>query len=195
MYDVVTNILDNARVELPGVTDAMVSIGLFNALDEFCRRSDANRFNVQVPLTEGVQEYYITFPDTVVIRIFEIIHPNMDTQGAWYDPDDGKLTLPRAPDVNEAMEPVNINMSFAPKVGVTDIAEVMPELIWHRFYNTLIDGVISKCAAQIAKPWTHERKATYHGKRFRNGTMQAKAMAQVGFAPDSAGWRYPTWTR
>jgi hypothetical protein len=119
----------------------------------------------------------------------------MNMVGAWYDPDDGKLTLPRAPTADEATEPVNLNMSFAPKIGVVDISEVMPELMWHRFFAILIDGVISKCAAQIAKPWTHERKATYHGKRFRNGMMAAKAMAQIGFAPDAAAWRYPTWTR
>lgn len=191
MFASITQLYMNVRSECPGVTDPMIDMEFFNAMDEFCRRTDGNRYSTPIPLVEGVTSYIVTYPDNVVIRVYSITHRTLDTTSAWYDPDDGSLALGNPPVEADLAEPLYLNVSLAPKAGVVDSDAWMPELLYDRFYIALLDGTISKLAAQIAKPWTNQVKATYHGRRFRRLMADYKAQAEVGFAPNAQAWRFP----
>ncbi len=195
MYASIENILKNARIKLPGAIDSAIMVELFNVVDMFCRRADANRYAAPVPITAGSVAYTVTFTGEVVVRVFNIAHEKMDTSGAFYDADSNLLTIGNVPTADDAEYPVYLNVSLAPKPGVSDPDEWMQELTWQRYASTLLDGLLSAMHGQPAKPYFNERLATFYGRRFRNGINLAKQQTAVGQAPNAASWRFPKYTQ
>ncbi len=190
-FAVIDKLLTNARTKLPGALDQFILMELFNAVNEFCRRSDANRFAAPIALVENQNTYTVTFANEVVIRMFEIAHEKMDVSNTYYDPDDGILSLTRLPSATDVAFPLYLNVSLAPKPGSLTPDNWMPELNWTRYYDVLLDGVLFMMMGQMAKPYTNLVLSRYHGQRFRNGMNKAKTLASVGNAPDARSWRFP----
>lgn len=190
MYAAIQNIIDRARFELPGATDATINVALFDAFDEWARRTDANRFVAEIPLIAGIQTYTITFTNTLVVRVWSIAHRDMTVYG-YYDADDGKLVLTRVPTADDVADPLMLEVSMAAKPGVDDPDLWMSELLWGRYRSVLLDGVIAKMASQVAKPYSNQTKAMFHGRRFHNGMAATKAQSDTGNAAMGQAWSFP----
>lgn len=66
-------LLQTLRVRVPGVTDGLLEVELFNILDEFFRRTSAWRFESNIDLQQGVNEYGFGTPgNTVVVRLLGV---------------------------------------------------------------------------------------------------------------------------
>ncbi len=192
MYQVIEKLMTNARHKLVGSIDGAIKLELFNVVDEFCRRSDANRYAAPIPIVAGTVAYTVTFPHEVVIRVFNVNHEFLDTHDSYYDPDSGLLAFKNEPTAHDALYPAYLNVSLAPKAeAVENPDDWMPELNWQRYYNTLLWGLLGAMHGQPAKPYYSEKLATYYTKKFRNGMNTAKALASVGNAPNASSWRFP----
>lgn len=67
-------LLQTLRVHVPGATDPMIELELFNVMDEFFRRTSAWRFEVGIELTEA-SEYSIPVPaDSIPVRTIGVVH-------------------------------------------------------------------------------------------------------------------------
>lgn len=68
--DAMDRILATLKTRLPGATDDMLALELFNVLDRFFRRSNVWRFQSETTLTEGVTRYDLFPPaDTDLVRV------------------------------------------------------------------------------------------------------------------------------
>jgi len=81
-------LMQTLRVHVPGATDALIELELFNVMDEFFRRTSAWRSRQEIELHEEEYEYAFALPaNAVVVRLMGILHqqvpvPALVTTGA-----------------------------------------------------------------------------------------------------------------
>ena len=87
-------LMQTLRVYVPGVTDEMIELELFNMMDEFFRRTSAWRFESDIEMVEDITEY--GFVDAVGHRRHPADgrdaskYPGAAVVGSWHDPDVGR---------------------------------------------------------------------------------------------------------
>jgi hypothetical protein len=68
-------IMQTLRVHVPGATDKLIELELFNTIDEFLRRTTAWRYTTDVDLEEDKIEYGFAIPpDSQVVRAISVTH-------------------------------------------------------------------------------------------------------------------------
>lgn len=68
-------LLQTLQVQVPGVTEPLISLQLFNVVDEFFRRTSTWRYMNDVTLLEDTVEYDLAVPpDSVVVRAMSVSH-------------------------------------------------------------------------------------------------------------------------
>ena len=68
-------LLQTLRVHVPGATDPLIELELFNTMDEFFRRTSAWNYVTDIELIEGQSEYGFGSPaDTNVVRLMAVMH-------------------------------------------------------------------------------------------------------------------------
>lgn len=61
------------RISLPGATDAMIRLALFDAVDAHLRRTNAWRYETDITLSQGTTEYAIFPPSaTTLVRVMSV---------------------------------------------------------------------------------------------------------------------------
>jgi hypothetical protein len=70
--------MQTLKVSVPGVTDELLNVYLFNVLDEFFRRTNAWQFRDEIELIENTYEYPFDVPgNTQVVRLLGVEHNNV----------------------------------------------------------------------------------------------------------------------
>jgi hypothetical protein len=68
-------LMQTLRVHVPGATDPLIELELFNVMDEFFRRTSAWNYTTDIELVEGQAEYGFGTPaDTNVVRLMGVMH-------------------------------------------------------------------------------------------------------------------------
>jgi hypothetical protein len=68
-------LLQTLRVHVPGATDDLLSLELFNVMDEFFRRTNAWRHDTDIQLQLGINEYNFAVPiGSEMVRVLGVMH-------------------------------------------------------------------------------------------------------------------------
>jgi len=68
-------LLQTLKVHVPGVTDPMLQLEMFNVMDEFFRRTSAWRYRTDIDLEVGTTDYSFATPsDSEIIRMMGVVH-------------------------------------------------------------------------------------------------------------------------
>lgn len=67
----------------------------------------------------------------------------------------------------------------------------LEDWMYDMFFQDWYEGGLGRLYAMASKPWSSEKLAIYHGKRFRVAMAQRKQEANRGFVYARPGWRYP----
>jgi len=71
-------ILQTIKINVPGVTDPVIELQLFNIMDEFLRRTSAWQQEIPIELVEGQRDYPVpTPPSATMVRVMWARHNNM----------------------------------------------------------------------------------------------------------------------
>lgn len=71
-------LLQSLRVHVPGATDPLIELEMFNVMDEFFRRTSAWNYNTDIMLVEDHYEYPLGTPaNTNVVRMMGVTHQNL----------------------------------------------------------------------------------------------------------------------
>ena len=189
---VLTRIINNAKIHLPGTIEAGVLYELYNVLDEFLSSSDVWTEDIHFDAMPGVADYNIV---PVTGRIVHLIllryadaSPEFGTVPAFM-PEPGWLQWMRAPD--EAKECV-VKVSLTVLDPVTKAGwPQCPQWILEQYHGTLSSGLIYKMASQPSKPWTNEELVVLHGQKFRNEIGHAKVDYLHQHVRGAQRWTYP----
>ena len=79
----IDRILQTLKVDVPGATDAVISLHLFNAIDEFLRRTSAWKYEQDIDLLEGIDDYALALPlDSTIVRVMGVMHNSVPVANA-----------------------------------------------------------------------------------------------------------------
>jgi hypothetical protein len=233
-------ILQSVLVHVPGSTETIVTLELFNVIDEFLRRSSAWRYETDIILQEGMADYGMALPaDAVTVRAIGVMHrgapvpttsqttaissslgrlssdQSFSDGDARFAPDATDLvgnvftyaiyrpnyiTITGTPDAQAIAEPMQVLVALTIAPGCLECAcgdWQLPEWMFEQFFQDWYDGVLGRLYGMPSKPWTSEKLAVYHGKRFRQAMGFRKQEAPRGFTYGVPNWRYPRvggWT-
>jgi hypothetical protein len=67
----------------------------------------------------------------------------------------------------------------------------MPAWIADKYFDVLLDGLLSRVMVHPAKPYTNEKGAAFHGRRFMSGIGTARTDVRHGGIYGSQRWRFP----
>jgi hypothetical protein len=183
-------LMDTLRVHLPNAKDGTIELELFNTIDEWCRETLTYNETLEITLTAGVVNYDLTVAGKTLVAITSWEHASLDVTDGVVDEDTDVIALGVAPTAADvAAGPLFVEVIYVPTNDVAP-ASLLPEKLWTRHYQALIDGVLSRMMAQPAKPYTNERLAAYHARRFRKHIGQARADVLESFVGDQP-WSFP----
>lgn len=187
----ILRLMDNLRIKLPAALDGVIQLELYNALDEFFR--DTQTWVEDVPfVTEAdVLEYELT--PTGHARIHQLVGvtdaDNLTIGATMATPGLVTLMTPYT-----AGNTLTAWLSLTPTDPVTRQGyPVVPDWLLERYRDTIEAGVMSKMMSQAAKPYSSERLAIYHMRRFRSGIAIARTDAMRQNAYRGQAWRFPSF--
>jgi hypothetical protein len=79
----VDRLLQTLKVDVPGATDGVISLHLFNAVDEFLRRTSAWRYEQDIDLNLDMLDYALALPpDAAIVRFMSVMHNSVPVANA-----------------------------------------------------------------------------------------------------------------
>lgn len=190
-------LMDNVRIRTPGALDATIKFELFSVLNEFFQ--DSNIWYED--LTFAVTPSTLTYLQDPTVFTFTLV-PTMGTpnrlmfvmnsdglQQAAYMPVPGDVILRELPSSAD---------TYTARLGLTVTDPVtregypeFPAWILNKYGNDILDGVLSRMMAQVAKPYSNPTMAQYHARKFKGAVSQAKVEAQHQNVYRGQSWRFP----
>ena len=200
----IKRIIDQARLQLPGVLDGTLRLELFNVLKEFCERTNLWQEDIEVPVQPRVPEY--TLPSLEGAQIVRLMwlegqrsRPNASSpdqrgprrNGFILRPGsmDTVLVIPHPPSMDEAWH-AHITLTVADPTNDEGIPAV-PDWIAERYHDYLASGLLSRVSAHGNKPYSNAKLATLHAARFSTGVTNGISDARRMNVFDGQRWAFP----
>ena len=178
----IERVYDNVLAIVPAVTFPLVKMALWNAIEEFARRSVHFRETVHWTMGIGVgsvdfNPYSATMSVCWVLSQTGLYRWQIDPPARLVDLVSPQTTL-RTGDAIVALKPVSLEAD-------------LPQHMWTQWFETILDGVLGRLYALPAKPWSNGQLAQYHGTRFRQGLNRARDIAARGYSNQQPNWAFP----
>jgi hypothetical protein len=181
--------MDTLRIRIPGATDSALRVELWNVVNEFTRKTDVWTETFDLPIVAGQTNYEFA-PDNAanVNQLIQIVdNSNLAVKASMPTP--GSLVLQLTPS-SDATYTVTISLAIS-DITTRDDFPYLPEWIWDRYNELIINGVQGRMFLQIAKPYSNERLALLHTSRFADEMARARVEARREYTFSSQRWRFP----
>lgn len=171
--------------------DGTIKFELFATLKEFCERSSCWQENIEFTTAPGVKDYYLLpLSRGLVHRLMWVTpadQPDLVVSARLRET--GIVSL-----LDPPTSPVQMVATVALTVDDPTDQHGFPEFdasLIKRHHNGIVDGLLSRLMSQLSKPYSSEKGAIYHGRRFTGAINLAKRDARVGNKFAGASWRFP----
>lgn len=188
----IDRILNQARVELPGASDAGLKASLFEVFTDFFDWSDCWRESIPFPVTQGITQYAISTSEGQIIRLLGVLDANGFPQPAVLSLPDPTLVLQNPP--NQVQAPLQFSAVVSKNVVLPnnrDEFPIVPTFVLARYPTAIIAGLKAKMMLQKGKPYSDPAMARVHWASFNNGWVQAKTDAYRSNTVGAQNWRFP----
>jgi hypothetical protein len=188
MSNEIDRLMTTLRIRIPGSIDAALQDELFVVLEEFLNETNVWREAVELATIAGEVRYDLLAPVAGTInRLLSVVTQDGRAIRATM-PVPGELVL--ASDVGASQLIANVAMTIS-GYGDRDGYPYVPEWIWSRYGTDFIDGVQARMFSQIAKPYSNERVAIYHMRKFNDAMARARVEAAHENTFGVQRWRFP----
>ena len=190
----IQRVVDSARVNLPGATEGMLRLELFNVVEEFCRETNAWRNCICFSLVPQKCEYPI-YPTDSAGEIYRLLgvesacptDPRF-TAHAWM-PLPGIVRIDFPP---SAYQDLHAMVALSPsELGRNEQYPGLPDHMWSEYGPILTAGVIGKLMAQPAKPYSSTQLAPSYLGKYRREIARTRMFLQHGRLQDGQRWTFP----
>lgn len=184
-------LLNQARVKLPGSSEAGIAGELFDTLHEFFDISSewTEDLPVQIVIPDP-QTYALTPSGGSIIRLAGVLDANLRPQPAILSDTLDGVTFANPYNVAQLM-----TATVVKNVLATEDSDALPDIPKHilpRWHNTILDGLLGRMMGQMAKTYSNPTLSTYHLRRFRDGTAQARVAKLRRNSFGTQAWRFPS---
>jgi hypothetical protein len=184
-----TQLLNQARVKLPGSSDAALKGELFDVLHEFFDTSSAWTEAITLNVLPNTVEYAVTPDSGQIIRLAGVVDGNNIPQPAIMA-ELGEVLFANPYNVAQTMTAVAVKSVVLPTSR--DQLPEIPSWVLPRWHNVILDGILGKMMGQLNKSYSNETLSTYHLRRFRDGMAQARVAALRHNTFGTQSWRFPS---
>jgi len=186
-------LMNQARVKLPGASEGGLKGEFFDTLDEFV--SDSNCWMEWIPLTiqPGTLEYTVQ-PTTggQIFRLVFIYDQNFIGYPAileHFRPPGAVIRLVWPQNTTLAVKVVVVKKITLPTT--TENIPDAPDWLLPTYHRAILDGLLGRMMGQQAKSYSNDKLSTYHLKRFRDGIAMAKVATMRSNLFGGQAWRFP----
>lgn len=185
----VLRLMDLARVRLPGARDNIIQLELFAAVNEFFQSSNAWREDIEFTVTPGVTSYELFQSSSASInRLMGVVNDaGKPVTAAMREP--GLLELYQAPS-QSAVYTAQVSLTVTNPTDKDGYPQY-PSWFLNKYGNDILDGLLARMMAQIAKPYTQPQMAVVHGRNFKQAISFAKTEAMHNNTYRGQSWRFP----
>jgi hypothetical protein len=182
-------LMDNCRIRLPGVVDDILKLELYSVLNDFFQNSNSWNEDITFTVTPEVLEYPIT-PSGVskIVRLVGVVNSDESYVGAVM-PESDTITLLISPN-QTGVYTARVVLTISDPLTRDGYPEY-PDWVLGSYLDEIIDGVLGRAMSQVAKPYSNERMAIYHTRRFRAGVARAKVEWQHKLVYRGQNWSFP----
>lgn len=184
-------LLKRVRQECPGALDDAIRFATFQAVDEFLRKTRAWKETVAFEVTTGSNEYELDTESNgaVILGVERVLNEEDIPLTGWGMFEPPILRIRNYPDST-------YTYSAELVLGILDPTTSegwprLPDWLWDRYGYTVSEGTIGILQSQPLKPYTSERLAIYHLRRFRDKTAQVAHEASRRYVDGGQRWRFP----
>jgi hypothetical protein len=192
-----TRYMAQARMRLPGALDAAIYQETFAVLDELFKTSMCWReiISFAVTTTDWSHTIASAVSSAALYRLISVEDGNGTTVettrsiGATMEVP-GTIVLNNLPPIAD---------TFYATVGLTidepvdsDTGPIVPAWVFEQYRQGILDGLLGHMMSQPAKPYSNERMAVYHSRRFRGMISRARVDAMHKNLHGGQAWRFPT---
>lgn len=179
------DMMDYLRLNLPGALDEVIEMEISNVLDEFL--TNTNAWAEKLPLKVKPERYtYPVYSSGLVVRLLGVNNVS-DTPVAAAMLNPSTLIFRDDPGVTETWT-AHVIVKQGPDQGL----ESIPEWVYQDNRLAVQHGVMGRMMTQNAKPYSNERLAIYHMRKFRSLMAQTRAATLQGHLYRGQNWRFPT---
>lgn len=191
-------LMDNARINLPGALDDAIQLELFSVLNEFFQESNIWYEDIAFDVTP-TSSTYIQDPDAFTYEI------NVENFGVanrlMFVMDSSGVAVPAS-----MPTPGYVILAYSPNSADTYTARVaktitdpvtrdgypqFPDWILNKYGNDILDGVLGRMMAQVAKPYSSPQMAAMRLRSFKQSINKARTEAMHGNTYRGQNWRFP----
>lgn len=199
----ISRIMDGVRIQAPGAMEGAIRLEFFNALKDFLARSDAWKEDIIIPIQPNWPYYELPpFTQALVNRLLWL--EGQPPASSTTQP--AQSGTPQHGWLERAGTSAILKLGCPPSVAQTWCAHValvvadptdneglpsLPEWIVEKYHDYIQSGVLSRMAAHPGKPYSNDKIALLHGRRFSEGTALAKKEARQGHLADGQRWSFP----
>lgn len=188
--DDLLQLLNQARMSLPGASDAGLKSQLFDVLSEFFNDSSAWSEDISIIIPgDGVTRTYNVIPNGgVIIRLAGVVDASNFPQAAIM-PTPGSLLFASAYTVAATFTATVIKNVAAP-TGKDCLPEV-PDYVLPLWRDYIREGLLGYMMLQPAKSYSNKEGGILHFKRYRMGVSMARTAALRRNTFGTQSWSYP----
>jgi len=184
----IERIMNSVRVHLPGVLDDLLRLELFNVLDEFFRSTNVWREEITQRVTPGEREYELDLESSAtIVRLLDVRSSTGTYIPATLEEPD-VLLLRDEPSVAEDL---TVTVALTVRTLTSEGYPIAPAWILKKHRDTFFEGLLGRMMAQPAKPYSSEKLAIFHTRRFRNGMAAARVEGARKNLYGGQVWRFP----
>lgn len=179
----INRLYDNIQATVPGLTDEMLAMVVWNTIEDFYMTSTYRRELIYFRLDPGVltlsfDPYDQYWRVSRFLGFSGVANIKFEPPGRIRD-----LTSP-TPDSERNGE---IYLSLKPR----SLQTPLPYDVWTTYFDTLYNGACGRLYMQPAKPYSDMNAARVFISMYRKGVASARAEAQSGHMREGSSWSYP----
>jgi hypothetical protein len=181
-------LLQAARTHLPGALDSALQVEMYNVVDDFLTESSIWQETAAFITAVGTTDYEIDLENNATfLRLLYVLgNANRPVIATMEEP--GVVVLRTIP---QTIENMTARVSLTLKGVTSEGWPSIPSWMWQRYREGLLDGLLAKMLVQPAKPYTNERLAIFHGRKFNVAKSRARSEANRMKLYDAQAWRFP----
>lgn len=186
-------LLNQARIKLPGASDAGITAELYDVMREFFRDSNAWTEDIEFTPVAEQRDYHLTpLREGQIIRLVGV----WDSKGIpvpAFMHEFGEVRLLHEPQAAQSQQ-TNLFARVIKNITLPTGRDNMPIAPYWTLgvYNVdILDGLLGKMMGQQAKSFSNGTMSTYHLRRFRTAIQLARTAAIRQNSVGAQEWAYP----
>lgn len=184
----INTVMNQCRVELTGVSDALLKSQFYEVLDEFFRDTSSWRTQVTFTVIPDVTSYNITVDEGQIIRLDKVV----DGSGSFVPAlmaDIPTVVLQHAPNQQQEYNATVIESVSLPLDSKG--FPVAPEWVLQKWHLAIKHGILGGLKNQGNKSFSDAPRAEYHLRKFRQMIGNVRSAVLRANTAGAQAWRFP----